>query len=119
MSTIVLNSLNYVGNGILNGVSYFYERASGIVSRFSALTNRINFGPTKTTVAWKLTIPVVIPPAEGCCDVTKYDDTIVDVTLRFARDIPSANRTDTLGRLQDLVLTPQFVESVTNLAQAS
>jgi hypothetical protein len=119
MSTIVLNSLNYVGNGILNGISWFYERAAGVVSQFSALTNRINFGATKTTVAWKLVIPVVIPPDEGCCTVTKYDDTIVDVTLRFARDIPAANRTDTLERLQDLVLTSQFTGSVTNLAQAS
>lgn len=119
MSTIVLNALNYVGNGILNGVSWFYERAAGIVSQFSALTNRINFGPTKTTVAWKLVIPVVIPPAEGCCDTTKMDDTIIDVTFRFARDLPSANRTDALDRIQDLVLTSQFMGSVTNLAQAS
>lgn len=119
MSTIVLNTLNYVGNGILNGVSWFYERSLGVVSRFSALTNRINFGATKTTVAWKLTVPVVIPPAEGCCDATKMDDTIIDVTLRFARDLPEANRTDALDRLQDLVLTTQFMGSVTNLAQAS
>lgn len=118
MSTIVLNTLNYVGNGILNGVSWFYERSAGIASRFSPLTNRINFGPTKTTVAWKMVIPVAIATGVGT-EVDVYDDTIVDITVRFARDLPSTNRTDTLDRLQDLVLTSQFTDSVSNLAQAS
>jgi hypothetical protein len=119
MTTIVLNSLNYVGVGIQNAVSWFRETSAGIASQFSLLTNRINFGPTKTTVAWKLTIPVVIAPAEGCCSTTVYDDTIVDITVRYARDIPAANRTDTKVRIQNLVASAPWVDSVVSLTQAS
>lgn len=119
MSTIVLNSLNYVGVGIQNGVSWFRETSAGIVSRFSLLTNRINFGPTKTTVAWKLVIPVVVEPAEGCCSTTVYDDTIVDITVRYARDIPAANRTDTKLRVQNLVASTPWGDSVAGLVQAT
>lgn len=117
MSDIVLNSLTYVGNGITNAVSYWYERSKGIVAAFSTLTCRVSYNPSKTVVQWKATIPVVIEPAEGCCTVAPMSNTIIDVTLRFDRELPSAERVDALTRLQELVLKPEFTGSVTNLVQ--
>jgi len=118
MSTIVLNSLNYVGTGILNGVSYFYERASGLVNAFSVLTGRVNYGTTKTTVAYKLTVPIVQEDDSACgCAGEVVRTTIVDISVRFDRSATSAERADVLARVQDLVATTQFESSIINLAQ--
>jgi hypothetical protein len=118
MSTIVLNSLNYVGSGIVNGVSQFWERSKSLVSAFSTLTGRVNYGTAKTTVAWKLTVPVVKEDDTACgCAGEVVRTTIVDVSVRFDRSATSAERADVLQRLQDLVLTSQFAGSVSNLVQ--
>lgn len=116
MSTIVLNSLNYVGTGILNGVSHFWERAAGLVNAFSQLTARVNFNTTKTNVAWKLTIPVVKEDDSACgCTGEVVRTTIVDIVARFDRSATSTERLDTLDRIQDLVASSHFVNSITNL----
>lgn len=118
MSTIVLNSLNYVGGGILNGVSQFWERSKSLVSAFSTLTARVSYNATKTVVAWKLTVPVTVTEDSTCgCIGDVLRSTIVDVSVRFDRGATSAERADVLARIQDLVLTTQFVGSVNSLVQ--
>lgn len=113
MSTIVLNALNYVGSGIVNGVSSFWERSAGIVNAFALLTARVNYNPTKTVVAWKLTVPA---GGEGTPDAADdLEPTIVDIIVRYDRLIPAAGRTNVKEHIDDLVASTQFVSSITNL----
>lgn len=120
MSTIVLNSLNYVGNGVLNGISQFIERSLAVVSGFSNLTARISFNPTKTVVAWKLTVPVIGGEASACaCPGDVLRGTIVDISVRFDRGATSTERADVLTRVRDLVATSQFGDSISSLTQPS
>lgn len=118
MSTIVLNSLNYVGNGILNGVSQWWERSGGVVGAFSALTARINYNPTKTVVAWKLVVPVTKEDDSACgCEGEVVRTTIIDISVRSDRTATAAERLDVMERISDLVASTQFVGSITNLVQ--
>lgn len=116
MSTITLNSKSYVGAGILNLISIWWERSLGIATLFSQLTNRVVFQPTLTLVAWKLTVPIV-PADPDCCVPTVLKDTIVDVNIRFDKAAPQAHRDDVLQRVQDLIASVPFETSVSSLQQ--
>lgn len=119
MSTIVLNSLNYVGSGILNGVSFFYERAQGLVSAFSTLSNRINLTQDKSNILWKMVVPVVQAADSSCgCAGDVVRTTYVDINIRFEKTATAAERADVKKRIQDLVLTSQFVASIDSLVVA-
>lgn len=116
MSTIVLNSLNYVGNGILNGASMFWERSKGLVSAFSQLSSRVNFTNDKVNVAWKLTVPVTVTSDSSCgCVGDVVRTATVDITARFGRTATAAERADVLKRVQDLVAGTQFAYSINSL----
>lgn len=117
MSTIVLNSLNFVGNGILNGLNSFIERSTGVVNGFKYLNNRITLGD-KTTVAWKLSVPVLVPEDSpcGCAGAVKYTN-YVDISLRCDRATSAAERTAILTSIRDLVTTTNFGDSITSLVQ--
>lgn len=115
MSNIVLNSLTYVGNGILNGVNSFVNRTAGVVSAFRTLTNRISYAD-KVTVHWKLVLPTVVEEDSecGCAGSLKYTN-YVDITYRADRRTTAAERTATLAAVRDLVATANFGTSITDL----
>lgn len=116
MSSIVLNSLTYVGEGLINGASSFWERAGGVLNAFSQLTNRVSYNPTKTVVAWKLTVPIVKADDTACgCAGEVLRSTIVDITVRFDRSATATERADVLARIEDLVATTQFASSISSL----
>lgn len=116
MSTIVLNSLNYVGSGILNGVSWFMERSKGLANAFSSLTARVGFTKDKTNVLWKLVVPVVKETDSSCgCAGEVVRTTYVDISVRMDRAATAAERDDVKVRVQNLVASPQFAASITNL----
>lgn len=116
MSTIVLDSLNYVGEGLLNGISRFVERSAGVARFFRVLTNSVNYNKTseRTNVKWKLVLPFPsTTPAECPCDGTiPYADTIVNIDIRVDGRAPVAYREDIVDAIQALVLTTQFTGSV-------
>lgn len=116
MSTIVLNSLNYVGTGIIAGVSSFWERASGVVNGFSHLSARVNLSKERTNVLWRLTVPVIKGDDSACgCAGEVERTTEISLDVRFGRAATAAERADVLKRIQDLVLTSEFTGSVTGL----
>lgn len=116
MSTLVLNSLNYVGNGILNGVSMFWEKSKEIVNAFSPLNCRINFNKENTNVLWKLVVPVTQVDDSACgCAGEVVRTTYVDIAVRFGRAATAAERADVLARVRDLVATTAFGSSVSSL----
>lgn len=120
MSTIVLNALNYVGQGLVNGISHFWERSAGIVNGFRHLQNTVGLSQDKTHVKWKLTIPYVAD-SDGECQCTGaklFEDTIVDVVVRFDKKLPATHRDATQTSIEDLVVTQQFRDSVKLLLQA-
>lgn len=116
MSTIVLNSLNYVGTGPLNGLSYFWEKAVGILNAFSPLSVGINFGKTNATVKWLLKVPVVKTDDTACgCAGEVVRTTYVNITMDLPRSATAAERADILARVRSLVASTQFGSSVSNL----
>lgn len=118
MTTIVLNSLNYVGNGILNGVSIFWEKAAGLVNAFSPLTCRINFNKENTNILWKLVVPVTKADDSACgCAGEVVRTTYVDISVRLGRTATAAERADVLARVRDLVAHASFGSSITSLTQ--
>lgn len=116
MSTIVLNSLNYVGSGILNGVSFFWERSKGLANAFSPLSARVNMTKDKSNVLWKLNVPVTATADSPCgCAGDVVRTTYVDVNTRMDRAATAAERADVLARIRDLVASTQFASSITDL----
>jgi hypothetical protein len=119
MSNITLNALLYAGQGILNGVASFVNRTAGVVNGFSTLTGRVNITDNKkTVVGWKLTLPILVAEDSPCgCAGAVARTSIVDITVRYDRSATAAERADVLKRVQDLVLTTQFAQSVSSLVQ--
>ena len=116
MSNIVLNTLTYVGEGIVNGISRFTEKSAGVVAGFRRLTESIGFTSAKTTVKWKLVIPTVQTDADACaCPGAVLQETYVDITVRYDIKATQNQRDDTLAGIQDLVASTQFENSVANL----
>lgn len=117
MSNIVLNSLTYVGNGIINGLNSFIERSAGVVNGFRYLNNRVTLGD-RTTVSWKITDPVLIAADSpcGCAGKVKYTN-YVDITLRADRATTADERAAILQSIRDLVATSNFGSSITSLVQ--
>lgn len=116
MSTIVLNSLNYIGSGLINGVSWFWERAAGIAAGFSNLSFRCNITPQRTNCAVKLVIPTVASEDSECGCVGELKRTaIVDVSVRFDAGATLVEREDVYNRLKDLVGKPEFAGLIKQL----
>lgn len=115
MSNLVLNSLTYVGQGIINGVNRFIEKSAGLVTGFVNLTNRVAF-QDKTIVHWKLVIPTLVPEDSecGCAGQVKYTN-YLDITVRYDRSTTAADRTAMLTTIRDLVATANFGDSITSL----
>jgi hypothetical protein len=121
MSNIVLNSKTYAGIGFnQNGQSVFKETSAGVPSGFSYLTEKTSTGTGKSdsTVKWNLSLPVVATVDSDCsCAGEVLRTAYVRLEISFAASSTAAERTDVLDRLQDLVLTSQFIGSLTNLDQ--
>lgn len=115
MSNIVLNSLTYVGNGIVNGVAWFINRSAGVVNGFNQLSSRIGYGD-KTIVHWKLMLPSLVADDSpcGCAGSVSYTN-YVDITARMDRKTTAAERTAILASIRDLVATTNFGDSITSL----
>lgn len=123
--SITLNTKTYNYSGHTpQQLSVYTERSSGVATGFSNLTNRVedgnNSSGAKTKVRWKLKVPVVQAAESECaCPGDLLREAIVDLVITFDPRASATERTDMLDRLQDLVLTTEFIGSVTNLVQPS
>lgn len=119
MSTIVLDSLNYVGEGIVNGISRFVERSAGLPAYFRMLTSSVGLSTNaeRVNIKWKLVLPFPATQPEDCPCVgqSPYIDTIVNIDVRLDGRAPKAFRDDIVDAIQSLVATSQFTDSVENL----
>lgn len=123
--SITLNTkvYNYAGH-TPQSLSMYTERSSGVATGFSPLTSRVEDGNiasgAKTKVRWKLKVPVIQAAESDCaCPGEVLREAIVDLVVTFDPKATATERTDILDRLQDLVLTPEFIGSVTSLVQPS
>lgn len=118
-----LNSKDYAFAGFNNaGQSVYRESAGGVPTSFSYLTNKVTTRGAKANSEdrWHLSVPHVADSASACAcegDITGTDYVRIDVSL--SPTTSATQRTDILMRIQDLVLTSQFVNSVTGLIQPS
>lgn len=123
MSTIVLDALNYVGEGLLGGVSRFVERSAGVARYFRNLTNSVNYNKTseKATVKWKLVLPypATAPAVPLGTGEIPYSDTIVNIDVRVDGRAPLAYREDIVDAIQSLTAHASFTGSVESLTPAT
>jgi hypothetical protein len=114
MSTIVLNTLNYVGEGVNNAISLFRETSAGLVNKFRTLTNSVTLNKQRVNVKWKLVLP--FPPTDPvscpCEGEAPFLDTIVDINVRMDPRADSAYRTDVQVACTDLAASVQFKDSI-------
>lgn len=117
MADITLNTLVYSDSGwVPAGVRRWVNRTLGLVSGFSDLTASIGLTKAKTTVKWKLVVPVIQDVATACaCPGDVLQTTIVDVTVRMAPGATAAHRTDVRTRLQNLATKAEFIASIDGL----
>lgn len=120
MSTIVLNSLDFVGDGMIGGGTYrFTERSAGVPAYFRVLTESVTANPKsgRQNILWKLELPFpeTAPTDCPCPGQAPYLPTIVRVEIRCDGRADATYRAKIKQDIQDLVLTTQFVDSVTNL----
>lgn len=124
MSNLTLNTKTYTGAGLLNGVVSWIERSLGIASGFSAVRSSLRIDPEsqkdggKIRIKWDLELPVVATEDSSCScagEVLRKAD--VNITIRIDKGYTTAERTDFMERLEDLVQTTQFRASVISLEQ--
>ena len=114
MSTIVLNTLNYVGEGVVNGISRYIERSAGVVAYFRALTGSVKTTTTRTTVKWKLVhpFPSSAPTSCPCPGEAPFLDAIVNIDVRLDSRADEAFRTAVQLAIADLVAKDEFKNSI-------
>lgn len=121
MANIVLNSLTYVGRGVVNGLTSYVNTGLAYVRGFRVLTAQVRFQPKQDTVVhWKLELPRLVDPANpsGVPAGTRVGKpTLVDVRFRFDEFSSDTERDGALLALKDLVLKAEFAASVTSLTQ--
>lgn len=119
---ITLNAKVYSFSGFLaNAISTYFERSAGVPSGFSALTSKVENSSTgNTKVRWKLKMPVVATVDSECaCVGSLLREYILDIVVSVPAGSLAAERTDLQARIEDLVTSPEFSGSVTNLVQPS
>jgi len=123
MSNIVLNSKTYAGIGFnQNGQSVFKESSAGVPSGFSYLTEKVNAGTgtADSSIKWNLSIPVIATEDSDCsCAGSLLRTYYARVEVTIPAGSTAAERTDLLARVQNLVDTTQFADSVRDLTQTS
>lgn len=121
--SITLNSKVYNFAGFdTQQLSNYVNRDAGIPTGFSRLTNRVDDGQgsANTKVRWKLKVPVVASVDSECsCIGALLRDYTVDIVVTVPPGSTSAERTDLQTRITDLVASPEFSGSITNLIQSN
>lgn len=114
MSTIVLNTLNYAGEGVINGISRFIERSAGVVAYFRSLTASVRTSNTRTIVKWKLVhpFPSSAPASCPCPGEAPYLDAIVNIDVRLDARADEAFRTAVQIAITELVAKDEFKNSI-------
>lgn len=113
----------YRGVQLPNNDSLYTNQDAGVPAGFSPLTFQVHPGngtTTKTRVSVRLKVPVLADESNSCeCEGTKIDEDIVDIAFNLGFKNDTARRAAILDYVQDLVLTTQFAEAVTNLVLPS
>ncbi len=127
--SITLNSVVYNWSGFdTSGTSRWTATAAGIASAFSNLTAKVTMiaGPSvkgvvqpKTSkVKWRIQIPVIATEDSSCaCVGSVLRTSYADIAVDFDATATAAERIDMLDRIQALVLTTPFIDSVEDLVQ--
>lgn len=121
--SIVLNTKTYTFRGFNpQSISSYADTSAGVPNGFSWLTNRVEGtdGTGKVKSRWKLKVPVVAADDNDCsCTGDLLREVVVDIVVTSDRGSTVTERTDVADRIEDLVATTEFRESIINLIQAS
>lgn len=127
MSDLTLNTKEYGGRGVANGISRWLNTAAGLISAFASATASVTI-PTaakrtgavapKAHVKWNLKMPIVTEEASSCaCPGDAIDEIDAYIQVRISSGVSETVRTDFALQLKDLVATPEFQASIISLSQ--
>lgn len=115
---ITLNTKAYSFSGLLNGIASFVHRGVGVAASFLTLTGRVRLSAKDSLVTWQLRVPVVATEATACaCPGDALRVTWVDINIKLPAGATKAERTDIALQVKDLVASPEFQASITDLVQ--
>ena len=120
MSTIVLNTVPYIGRGLLNGTAKYVSAATTLARYVRTLTGRVNLGQNVSATRWAVDVPIVPgvdDPSCPCPGELPLRSSMIEIVVRSDARAPAVHRDDVLATLQALVLKSEFTDSVTQLAQ--
>lgn len=121
MSNLTLNTKTYSGAGFINGLVSWIERSGGIAAAFSTVVSSLRIDPEskgKVRIKWTMDMPIVAAEATSCaCPGEVVRNADVTIQVRIDKGFTTAERTDFMERLEDLVQTTQFRASVISLEQ--
>lgn len=121
MSDLTLNTKTYSGAGFVNGLVSWIERSGGIAAAFSLVRSSLRVDPEakgKVRIKWDLDMPITAAEDSSCScagDVLRKAD--VTINVRIDKSMSTAERTDFMERLEDLVASAQFRASLISLEQ--
>lgn len=121
--SITLNAKQYNGAGFNSNSQSVWKYTGGdVASSFSYLTNKVNTGTKDagSTARWNLSVPHVATEASACaCPGGILGTDYVRFEVSIASASSAADRLDLWTRIRDLVASPEFKASITDLTQAS
>lgn len=117
MSNIVLNTLTFVGEGLVNGLSSWWNRLAGLFNGFLKLENQINPTKNKVNVSWRLRYPVLVTESSACAcpGELAFEPTYVNIHVSFDKHAPMAHRVAVAAMVKDLAACTQFQDSIETL----
>lgn len=117
MSTIVLNTKTYTWQGLVNGASSFIERSLGVVAGFSTLTMKAFYGKKKVAIRHRLHVTSLVSESSACaCPGQILDEAYATIEVNFNDTASPAFREDVRLRIQGLVASGVFADSLDDLA---
>ena len=120
--SLTLNTKIYSFTGFIQGaIAQYLNAGAGSANGFKTATAKVD-SPNKEgaiKVRWKLRLPTVVSDAECACPGGVIRENFADIVVTVSSSALAAERTDLALSLKDLVASPEFQASITNLQTPS
>lgn len=120
--SLTLNTKIFSFTGYIQGaIARYLNAGSGTANGFKTATAKVE-EPNREgliKVRWKLKLPVVVSEASCECPGGNVRDNFADIVVSISSSALAAERTDIGLSLKDLVASPEFQASITNLQTPS
>lgn len=120
--SLTLNTKVYPFTGFVQGaIARYLNAGGGTASSFRTATAKVEAENSNgdIKVRWKLRLPTVVSEATCACPGGVVRENFADFVITMSSSALAAERTDLALSLKDLVASPEFQASITNLQTPS